>query len=298
VKHFTDFNDYRHSKKVMHQGKIFSFPINLMTLYQVYGTATPSEARRKIEEVRLKIDKPVNFKEWVTSQVGVTLYEMFYEGYTRKQWGCSPEDMPASIAKRIPIRFNFDDNYFGDPFRGMPVNGYTPMFKKMLSGIDVQLNTPFESDDLSNWLLNARHVIFSGPIDEFFKYRHGALGYRTTDFDVQVKDVEDYQGVAVMNHTGMETKYTKSVEYKHYRNRKLDEAKTVVVFETPRKWTMRDIPYYPIYSKSNSLLHDKYKEMQKEFGMVSFGGRLGSYKYLDMDDTIVAAFELAETHGI
>lgn len=297
VNRFSKFNHYRHRKKVYYQGGIFSFPINLMTWYQLEGDHSPSAMQNVLlrRSIDSGISEPKNFEEWVISQIGKELYEMFYKGYTQKQWGREPRHLPADVAKRIPIRYNFNDEYFADRFQGLPIRGYTTMIREILNGIPVELNTPFKSKEFLEWRNLAHKIIFTGPIDEFFNFQFGELEYRTLDFKLETFEEEDHQGCACVNYTSEEEPYTRIVEYKHFYYCLPTQKKTILSIETPREWKRGDIPYYPINDLRNNLIHSQYKQMQsKEAPEVRFCGRLGDYRYLDMDDTIVAAMLAAE----
>ena len=285
INKFTDFHNYKHTPKVNYKDKMYSFPINLMTLHQIWGVNTPEEAKQKLEEVRIKNDNPKNLEEWILSQVGHDIYETFIKGYTQKQWNKDPKDLPTFIIKRLPIRTNFDDNYFFDKYQGIPVGGYTQIFEKMLDGIEVKTNVDyFENKDYWNSL--ADKVVFTGKIDEFFDYQFGELEYRTLKFDNKRIEMEDYQGCSIVNYTDFNVPYTRITEHKHFENSKSDV--TWITTEYPKDYEKGDVPYYPVNDDKNNSMYEKYKELSKESNII-FGGRLSEYKYYDMHQVIESA---------
>lgn len=285
INKFTDFHNYKHTPKVNYKDKMYSFPINLMTLHQIWGVNTPEEAKQKLEEVRIKNDNPKNLEEWILSQVGHDIYETFIKGYTQKQWNKDPKDLPTFIIKRLPIRTNFDDNYFFDKYQGIPVGGYTQIFEKMLDGIEVKTNVDyFENKDYWNSL--ADKVVFTGKIDEFFDYQFGELEYRTLKFDNKRIEMEDYQGCSIVNYTDFNVPYTRITEHKHFENSKSDV--TWITTEYPKDYEKGDVPYYPVNDDKNNSMYEKYKELSKESNII-FGGRLSEYKYYDMHQIIGSA---------
>lgn len=285
INQFTDFHNYKHSPKVNYKDKIYSFPINLMTLNQIWGVNTPEEAKQKLEEVRIKNDNPKNLEEWILSQVGQDIYETFIKGYTQKQWNKDPKELPTFIIKRLPIRTSFDDNYFFDKYQGIPIGGYTQIFEKMLEGIEVKTNVDyFENKEYWNSL--ADKVVFTGKIDEFFDYQFGELEYRTLRFENQKVEKEDYQGCSIVNYTDFNVPYTRITEHKHFENSKSDV--TWITTEYPKDYEKGDVPYYPINDNKNNSIYEKYKELSKESNII-FGGRLSEYKYYDMHQIIGSA---------
>lgn len=293
VRRFCTFNHFVNRPKVFYRGKIFSFPINLMTLYQLWGVSTPREAEEALARKRIRLDRePANLEEWVLSQVGREIYEIFIRGYTEKQWMRSPRELPASIVQRVPIRLNFDDNYYSHPYQGIPVNGYTDMVRKMLEGIEVRLNTDF-FDARDYWLKQGRKVVYTGRIDEFFDFRLGELAYRTLDFRTRfLPDIEDYQGNAVINYTDREIPFTRVIEHKHFDFRQAPH--TIVTEEYPVAWRKDLIPYYPVNDRRNNEIYRRYREMAREHGRLILGGRLAEFRYYDMDQVIHAALKAAE----
>lgn len=289
INRFASFNHYVNRVKVSHKSKIYSFPINLFTLYQLFGAKTPNEAMACLEEKKILIEKPKNMEEWCLANVGREIYETFIEGYSTKQWARHPRELPASIIKRVPIRLNFDDNYFNDRYQGIPIGGYTSIFDKMLEGIPVELEVDFlkHRDDL---MAKHDHVIFTGPIDSFFNYSLGNLEYRSLKFDHQLLDLPDFQGNAVINHTEAKVPFTRTYEHKHF-DMNYSANKTSVTFEYPEKWEPGKIEIYPVNTEENQSLFLQYQELAKEVPEVTFGGRLGQYRYYDMHQVIGAALE-------
>lgn len=291
ITQFTTFNHYVNRPKVNYKDSLYSFPINLMTLYQLWGTKTPKEAEAKLNSVRVPIENPKNLEEWVLSQVGEEIYEIFIKGYTQKQWQCPPSELPTFIIKRLPIRLTFDDNYFNDPFQGVPIPGYTAMIEKMIAGAEVELSTDYlKHRDLLEQEANT--IIYTGRIDEYYNFQFGELEYRTLRFDTQLLDEHDYQGNAVINYTCAEVPYTRVTEHKHFEFGTTD--KTLVTWEYPDDWASDKIPYYPINTDKNQHIYMHYNELAKQETRVHFGGRLGRYRYYDMDKIIDSALSDAK----
>ncbi|MDB6178190.1 UDP-galactopyranose mutase [Paracoccus sp. Z330] len=292
VNRFAEFLPYRNRVKTTVGNKVFSLPINLLTINQFFGKALrPDEARDFIaSRADHSITDPVSFEEQALRFVGADLYEAFFKGYTEKQWGCSPRDLPASILKRLPVRFNYDDNYFFHRYQGMPRQGYTQMIQAILDhpGITVELNTDF-SPDMSR---QADHVFWSGPLDGFFDYRLGRLGYRTLDFERFTYD-GDYQGCAVMNYGDRAVPYTRITEHKHFSPWE-DHRHSVCYREYSRAAGPDDIPYYPIRLVREKALLEEYLTKARQTRGVTFVGRLGTYRYLDMDVTIRESMDTAQ----
>ena len=293
VNRFSDFIDYKYSPTVNYKGELFSFPINLMTLYQLYGVKTPQEAKDKLEELKGDIKNPKNLEDYVISMVGKEIYEKFIYGYTKKQWRIDPKELPTSIIKRIPIRTTFDNNYFNDTYQGIPVDGYTKMFEKMLEGIDVSLNTDFFKEfwspelNISDWRDFPSEIIYTGRIDEYFEYCFGELNYRSLRFETEKLDIEDFQGNSVVNYTDEEIPYTRICEWKHFDNKKTPH--TIITKEFPTEWDKTQIPFYPINTEDNNKIYNKYKAFTEYEDNVHFGGRLAEYKYYDMHQVIASA---------
>lgn len=293
VNRFTNFMPYKNRVKTTSQGQVFSLPINLHTINQYYGkTMRPDEARAFIASIGdQSIEEPQTFEEQALKFVGPDLYEAFFKGYTEKQWGCSPTELPASILKRLPVRFNYDDNYFFHKFQGMPEHGYTPMIKAILDheNITVTLGTLYDPAMAETH----DHIFWSGPIDGYFDYALGRLGYRTLDFE-KFTEQGDYQGCAVMNYGDRDVPYTRITEHKHFAPWETHEG-TVCYREYSRACEPEDIPYYPIRMVDEKAMLAAYVKRAEETKGVTFVGRLGTYRYLDMDVTIREAMDTADT---
>lgn len=290
VNRFATFRPYKNRVKSTVGGQVYALPVNLHTINQFFGTALrPSEARAFIAEKAEPIPDPQTFEEQALAFVGHDLYEAFFKGYTEKQWGCAPSDLPASILKRLPLRFNYDDNYFFHKFQGMPQDGYTAMIAAILDhpGIAVKLGTVYDPDQGGDW----DHVFWSGPLDGYFGYRLGRLGYRTLDFE-RFTDTGDWQGCAVMNYGDRDVPFTRITEHKHFSPWESHE-KTVLYREYSRAAGPDDIPYYPIRLVQEKDLLARYVDLAQATPGVTFVGRLGTYRYLDMDVTIREALETA-----
>ena len=290
INRFAEFNNFVNRPKVRYRDKLYSFPINLMTLYQLWGVRTPAEAARKLKHVAIPMSNPANLEEWVLSQVGEEIYEIFIKGYTTKQWGKHPKELPASIMKRIPIRLHFDDNYYNDKYQGIPNGGYTKMFERMLEGIEVKLNTDYFADR-HYWNSVGSTVVYTGKADEYFDYKFGELEYRGLRFESEVLQ-GDYQGNAVINYTEEQVPFTRITEHKLFEFKDCD--KTVVTWEYPDDYDQSKIPYYPINNERNNRLYDLYRQETEKQERLLFGGRLATYTYLDMDQAIANALALAE----
>lgn len=292
VNKYMEFKPYINRVKSTTQGQVYSLPINLHTINQFFGkTLSPNEARAFIEaQADMSIVNPQSFEEQALRFVGKDLYEAFFKGYTKKQWGLEPSALPASILKRLPVRFNYDDNYFSHRFQGMPVDGYTKMVENILNheNITVHLNTLFKRDQVSEY----DHVFYSGTIDGYFDYEFGRLPYRTLDFEKAYAD-GDFQGCAVMNYGDEHVPYTRISEHKHFANWE-EHDKTVYFKEYSRQCMPEDIPYYPINLVEGNELIAKYKEKAQQEQKVTFVGRLGTFRYLDMDVIIKEALEIAK----
>ena len=292
VNRFQTFHSYDHRVKITAQSQIFSLPINLHTINQFFRkTFSPSEAKAFFETFRLENRKtPQTFTDQALQFAGPELYEAFFKGYTQKQWGMRPEALPASILKRLPIRFNYDDRYFDHKYQGMPVQGYTDMVTNMLDHalITLDLNTTFHKGDESGY----KHVFYSGPLDGYFNYRLGRLGYRTLDFE-RFSFNGDYQGCAVMNYAEESVPYTRETEHKHFSPWESHEG-SVIYREFSRACGPDDIPYYPIRLAQEQTLLKEYQDLANRTSGVTFVGRLGTYRYLDMDVTIKEALLVAQ----
>lgn len=286
VQKFSEFNNFVNKPKVMHGGKLYSFPINLMTMQQLWGVKTPHEAIQKVNAVKVKINNPQNLEEWILSQVGEALYYTFIHGYTKKQWGTDPKNLPSSIIKRLPIRYYYDENYYFDNYQGIPTNGYTGMISNMLEGTEVQLNVDyFAKQEYYDSL--AKHTVYTGPIDKFFNYCYGELPYRSVKFRHQKVDIKDYQGNAIVNYTDYDIPYTRIIEHKHF-TKNYSHDFSYITTEYPQDWSKDIDPYYPIGSDVNTEKYNQYKKLIDNKKYI-FGGRLAEYKYYDMHQVIGSA---------
>jgi len=293
INKFASFNHYVNRPKVFYKNKIYSFPINLMTLYQLWGVTSPKEAIEALGKKKVSLSgQASNLEEWVLSQVGQEIYETFIEGYTAKQWGTDPSKLPASIIKRLPIRLNFDDNYFNDCYQGIPIGGYTKIFERLLSGIEVKLNVDyFKSKEYLDGL--ADRVIYTGEIDRFFDYQFGRLSYRSLRFDHELHEIKDFQGNAVINYTEKDIPYTRIIEHKHFEFGNQDV--TIITKEYPDIYTGNNTPYYPVNDAVNNKKYESYAQLARNNkDRVIFAGRLAEYKYYDMHQVIGSALVKSE----
>lgn len=292
INRFAEFNNYVNSPIASYKGKIYNMPFNMNTFSKMWGISTPQEAKAMIEEQRKEISgEPQNLEEQAISLVGRDIYEKLVKGYTEKQWGRPCAELPASIIKRLPVRFTYDNNYFNDRYQGIPIGGYTAIIEKLLAGCDIRLDTDFiaEREKYSGM---AGKIIYTGMIDEYYDFCYGALEYRSVSFESEVVDTDNYQGVAVVNYTDSDTPYTRVIEHKHFDFGK--QSKTVISREYPAEWKPGMEPYYPINNLKNQAVYEKYAELAKRESKVIFGGRLGEYKYHDMKDAISGALALAK----
>ena len=290
VNRFAEFNSYSHSPIANYDGELFSLPFNMYTFNKLWGVTTPAEARELIRRQRVPIGEPQNLEEQALSLVGAEVYEKLIKGYTEKQWGRKCSELPAFIINRLPVRFTFDNNYFFDRYQGIPVGGYNQIIEKLLEMCDVKLGTDF-FDDKDRYMYIADKVVFTGMIDEFYGYRFGGLEYRSLSFENEVVDIPDFQGTAVVNYTSPDVPYTRIIEHKHFEFGTQD--KTVITYEYPVEWARGLEPYYPVNDEKNSVLYSKYRAVADMEKNVVFGGRLGSYRYLDMWQVVKEARELA-----
>lgn len=290
---FADFNRFTNSPIANYKGELYNLPFNMNTFHALWGVRTPEEARAKIEEQRLKADvsEPSNLEQQALRLVGTDIYEKLIKGYTEKQWGRSCKELPSFIIRRLPLRFTYDNNYFSDPFQGIPQNGYTALAEKMTLDIDCQLETDYLRDK-PHWDSLADRTIYTGAIDEFFGYRYGALAYRSLRFETQLLEESNHQGVAVMNYTDRETPYTRVIEHKHFAFG--EQPRTLVTREYPREWKPGEEAFYPVNDEQNQALYQRYVELAKQETNVIFGGRLGQYRYLDMDQVVLSALGAVE----
>lgn len=293
VNQFAEFNRYTNSPVANYNGALYNLPFNMNTFNKIWpDVITPEQAQKRIAEqaAEMKGRVPQNLEEQAISLVGRDIYERLIQGYTEKQWGRKCTELPASIIKRLPVRLIFDNNYFNDRYQGIPIGGYTQIVEKMLEGCEILLNTDF-FDEKEKWLSMADKVIYTGTIDRFFDYCQGELEYRSLRFETESLDMPNYQGNAVVNYTDSKTPYTRIIEHKHFEFG--TQPKTIITREYPATWKQGDEPYYAVNDERNSALYKKYAELARKQEKVIFGGRLGMYKYFDMDDTIAAALELA-----
>lgn len=292
VNKFAEFNRYTNSPVANYKGELYSLPFNMYTFNKMWGVVTPAEAAEKIEAQRKAagIANPRNLEEQAISLVGSDIYEKLIKGYTQKQWGRPCAELPAFIIKRLPVRLTFDNNYFDALYQGIPIGGYTKMAEKMLEDVDVRLNCDyFEHAEELNSL--AEKIVYTGAIDAFYGFRFGALEYRSVRFETEVLDMPNFQGNAVVNYTDDETPYTRIIEHKFFEFGK--QPKTVISREYSSEWKPGDEPYYPVNDEKNGKLYLKYKELADREKRVIFGGRLGEYKYYDMDKVIESALAAA-----
>lgn len=298
ITQFANFNRFTNAPVANYKGELYSLPFNMHTFNKMWGVVTPEEAAAKIEEQRKEILKePQNLEEQAISLVGRDIYEKLIKGYTEKQWGRECKELPAFIIKRLPVRFTFDNNYFDALYQGIPIGGYTRMVEKMLRGVDIRLGVDYlsnkkELDDL------AEKVIYTGPIDAYFGYRLGYLEYRSIRFENEVFDKPNFQGNAAVNFTDRETPWTRIIEHKWFEFGKDENGnilpKTIISKEYSSEWKPGDEPFYPVNDKKNGELYKKYKELSEKEDKVIFGGRLGEYKYYDMDQVIDSALKRFE----
>ena len=293
VNQFAEFNRYTNSPVANYKGELYNLPFNMNTFNKMWGVITPQEAAAKIEEQRKEagITEPKNLEEQAISLVGKDIYEKLIKGYTQKQWGRKCTELPSFIIKRLPVRLTFDNNYFNDLYQGIPMGGYNVIIDKMLDGVEVELGTDYlaNKDKYENI---ADKIIFTGPIDEFYDYCFGPLEYRSVRFETEELPVENYQGNAVINYTDAETPYTRIIEHKHFEFG--TQPTTVISKEYSAEWKVGDEPYYPVNNDKNAALYQKYLDKSKEENKVIFGGRLGEYKYYDMDKVIESALNFVE----
>ena len=290
INKFAEFNRYTNSPVARYKDELYNMPFNMNTFNKLWGVITPKEAAEKIEEEKKEagITTPKNLEEQAISLVGKTIYEKLVKGYTEKQWGKKATELPSFIIKRLPVRFIYDNNYFNDRYQGIPIGGYTKIVEKMLSGIEVRLNTDF-FDNKEEYENIADKIVFTGMIDKYYNYKYGELEYRSLRFETEILQEENYQGNAVVNYTEYEVPYTRIIEHKHFEFGK--QPTTVITREYPQNWTRDKEPYYPVNNDKNNSLYEKYKELASKDSKVIFGGRLGQYKYYDMDQVIAAALK-------
>lgn len=287
VNKFVEFLPFINSPVANYKGKLYNLPFNMNTFYALWGLSTPSAVYEKIQSQRVACDDPKNVEEQALSLVGRDIYETLIKGYTEKQWGRSATELPASIIKRLPVRYTFNNNYFNDVYQGIPVGGYTALIEGLLQGIEVRLDTDFlqNREEYENI---AEQIIYTGAIDEYYGYCYGQLEYRSLRFETEKLDMENYQGNPVVNYTEREVPYTRIIEHKHFERGNSSPC-TIITREYPDTWTLGKEPYYPINDEKNNQRYEQYRRLAEGQGKVKFGGRLGLYRYLDMDKVVEQA---------
>ncbi len=292
VNQFASFNRFTNSPVANYHGELYSLPFNMYTFNKMWGVVTPQEAEAKIQAQREEagITEPKNLEEQAISLVGKDIYEKLIKGYTEKQWGRPCNELPSFIIKRLPVRFTFDNNYFNALYQGIPIGGYTKLVEAMLEGIDVKLGVDYllEKEAFNQ---QAKRVVYTGPIDAYYQYQYGALEYRSVRFETEVLDTPNFQGNAAVNYTDRETPWTRIIEHKWFEFG--TQPKTVISKEYSSEWKLGDEPYYPVNDEKNEALYQKYKALADAEKQVIFGGRLGAYRYYDMDAVIASALEVA-----
>lgn len=293
INKFASFNRFTNSPIANYKGEIYSLPFNMLTFNKMWGVVSPLEAKQKIEEQKQAagITEARNLEEQAISLVGIDIYEKLIKGYTQKQWGRECKDLPAFIIKRLPVRYTYDNNYFNAKYQGIPIGGYTKLVENMLEGIELRLGVDFveHREDLENI---ADKIVYTGAIDAYFGYKLGALEYRSVRFENEILDTDNYQGNAAVNYTDIDVPYTRIIEHKWFEF--TESEKTVISKEYSSEWKVGDEPYYPVNDDKNSSLYAKYRELANENEKVYFGGRLGEYRYYDMDAVIDAAIKYCD----
>ena len=292
LQEFAEFNRFINSPIAKYHDEVYNLPFNMNTFSKMWGISTPDEARQIIrEQSGYAPEHPENLEEHAIHLVGRDIYEKLIKGYTEKQWGRACSELPASIMRRIPLRFTYDNNYYNDSYQGIPVGGYTPIMEKMFSGSQIYYGKDFNSDRAEYGSM-AKKIIYTGTIDSYFDYQYGALEYRSLHFETKELEQENYQGVAVVNYTDRETPYTRVIEHKHFEFGR--QKNTVISYEYPKAWERSCEPYYPINDKKNNEKYEQYRELADREQQVIFGGRLGEYRYYDMQDTVKSALRMAK----
>lgn len=297
ITQFAEFNRFTNSPVADYKGELYSLPFNMYTFNKMWGVVTPEEAVQKIEEQKREahITEPKNLEEQAISLVGTDIYEKLIKGYTEKQWGRPCSELPAFIIKRLPVRFTFDNNYFNALYQGIPIGGYTRLVQNMLEGIEIRLREDY-LEDREHWNGLADQVIYTGPVDAYFDYCFGTLEYRSVRFETELLDQINFQGNAAVNYTDRETPYTRIIEHKWFEFGKDEKGedlpKTVISREYSSEWKKGDEPYYPVNDTKNNTLYEKYKKLAESEEKVIFGGRLGEYRYYDMDAVIAGSLKL------
>ena len=294
MQQFSKFNHFINSPIANYKGEIYNMPFNMNTFNKMWGVITPEQAATKIQEQKRMLNRePNNLEEHVIQMVGIDIYDKLVKGYTEKQWGRACTELPASIIRRLPVRFTYDNNYFNDPYQGIPIGGYTNIIEKMLSKSDVQVNCDFLKER-NIYVKTAKRILYTGAIDEFFEYIYGPLEYRSLRFEHEIVDQENYQGVAVVNYTDRETPYTRIIEHKHFEFGK--QKKTVISREFPFEWHLGIEPYYPINDDRNNALAKEYRKLAEQEKNVIFGGRIGQYRYVDMAPTVEEVLKISRLY--
>ena len=298
ITRFAKFNRFTNSPVANYRGELYSMPFNMYTFNKMWGVVTPEEAMKKIEEQKKEITgEPANLEEQAISLVGRDIYEKLVKGYTEKQWGRDCRELPAFIIKRLPVRFTYDNNYFNALYQGIPIGGYTQLVANLLEGIEVKLDTDYLNQK-DEWDALADKVVYTGAIDAYFDYKLGNLEYRSVRFETETLDIPNFQGNAAVNYTDRETPWTRIIEHKWFEFGKdengNDLPRTVISREYSMEWKPGDEPYYPVNDEKNTTLYKQYKELADREAKVIFGGRLGEYKYYDMDQVILAALDRSE----
>lgn len=293
VNRFAEFNRYTNSPVAFYKDEVYNLPFNMNTFSKLWGVRTPDEARQKIEEQKREagITDPKNLEEQAISLVGKDIYEKLVKGYTEKQWGRKATELPSFIIKRLPVRFTYDNNYFNDRYQGIAEGGYTKMIENLLQGIEVRLGCDF-FDCREELTAISKKILYTGMIDRYFDFRYGELEYRSLRFETEILDTDNYQGNAVVNYTEYEVPYTRVIEHKHFEYGQ--QEKTVVTREYPAPWETGAEPYYPVNNDENNALYEKYKDLAAMEENVIFGGRLGTYRYLDMHHVVAEALDAAK----
>ena len=293
VNRFAEFNRYTNSPVAFYRDEVYNMPFNMNTFSRLWGVRTPAEARAKIEEQKKEagIGEPENLEEQAISLVGRDIYEKLVKGYTEKQWGRRATELPSFIIKRLPVRFTYDNNYFNDRYQGIAEGGYTKLVENLLSGIEVRLSCDF-FDCREELVPVAKKILYTGMIDRYFDFRYGELEYRSLRFETEILDTDNYQGNAVVNYTEYEIPYTRIIEHKHFEFG--NQEKTVITREYPAPWEAGAEPYYPVNNGENNALYEKYRALADMEENVIFGGRLGTYRYLDMHNVVAEALDMAE----
>lgn len=295
INQFAYFNRYTNSPIANYKGEIYNLPFNMNTFNEMWGVVTPQEAQAKIDMQKQQMvgKAPQNLEEQAISLIGKDIYEKLVKGYTEKQWGQKATDLPAFIIRRLPVRLTYDNNYFNDDYQGIPIGGYTQIIEKLLDNKLINVFTGVDFFDKKNeYLKKYDKIIFTGMIDQFFNYQLGELEYRSLRFETENLNINNYQGNAVVNYTDAETPFTRIIEHKHFEFGKSNEGKTIITREYPQDWRRGDEPYYPINNRKNNALYKKYQALAQTYTNVVFGGRLGQYRYFNMDQTIMAALKV------